>query len=131
MGLAGILTHGEKKPMTKEIELGGKIMHFRATARTPKLYRAYFGRDLITEMSQLVKAYEKKEKNGDPFTIEDLEIFERVTWLFLKQGGEKIPDNIDEWLDTVDGIFTIYELQEPLMALWAANMHTTAVPKKK
>ena len=117
--------------MTKEISLGGEIKHFRATARTPKLYRAFFGRDIIADMTQLIKAYENKSKHGENMTIEDLEIFERVTWLFLKQGGEDVPDNLDDWLDSIDGIFTVYELQQPLIELWAANLHTTSQPKKK
>lgn len=117
--------------MTKEINLGGEIKHFRATARTPKLYRAFFGRDIIADMTQLAKAFENKRQNGENMTIEDLEIFERVTWLFLKQGGEDVPDDLDEWLDSIDGIFTVYELQQPLMELWAANLHTTSQPKKK
>ena len=46
-----------------------KEVKFRATARTPRLYRALVGRDMIADMNKLQKAYEKRKKDGDDLGI--------------------------------------------------------------
>lgn len=116
---------------TRTITIDGRDYKARASALTPKLYRYHFGHDLIQDMSQLAAAYEKKQKEGKSYTPDDLTVFERTAWLFLKQGGEDVGDDPDAWLDSLDGVFSIYSALPQLLALWAINTHTTAIPKKK
>ena len=48
--------------MDREVLIDGKQVKFRATARTPRLYRGIIGRDMIADMNKLMKAYERKKK---------------------------------------------------------------------
>ena len=51
--------------MEKLIEIDGKQVPFKATARTPVLYRSLFGKDIFKDLSKLTdnmkKATEKEE----------------------------------------------------------------------
>ena len=42
-----------------------------------------------------------------------------------------MPDTPEEWLDGMDGIFSVYEVLPVILELWGYNMQTTATPKKK
>lgn len=117
--------------MTKTIIIDGKEMTMRASALVPRLYRYHFGRDIIQDMQQLEKAMAKAKEEGEGFSVTDLTIFENVAWIFLKQGGEDVGKNPDEWLDSLDGMFSIYEALPEIVSLWKANLQTTAIPKKK
>ena len=81
-------------------------------------------------MVQLDKSF-KKAQDGDPLSAVDLTIFENVAWLFLKQGGEDVGNNPDEWLDSIKGVFSVYEVFPEMLELWQLNLQTTATPKKK
>lgn len=123
--------------MEKTVNIGGKEMRMRATALIPRLYRFKFGRDLIADMRQLEKAHKKaseakteEEKNEAGFSILDLTIFENIAWVMLKNAGEDIPEDPDEWLDGIDGVFSIYEVLPTILELWGANQLQTSVPKK-
>lgn len=45
--------------MEKVISVDGKEVGFRASALTPRLYRHKIGRDIVRDMNQLKRAYEK------------------------------------------------------------------------
>lgn len=125
----------------KEIQIDGRPARIRSSALIPKLYRAYFGRDLVKDMRQLAKSYKALKELPDDATEEqrqdaqlsvlDLEIFENVSWIMLKHGGEKVGESPEEWLDSLDGIFSVYEILPEILALWAKNNQTTSVPRKK
>ena len=117
--------------MLKTILLDGKPINMRASALTPKLYRYYFGHDIIQDMAALSKAWEKKKEENKDFTIDDLTVFERVAWLFAKQAGNDVGEDPDQWLDSLDGVFSVYSVLPQLLDLWGANLQTTATPKKK
>ena len=38
---------------------------------------------------------------------------------------------VEEWLDSFDGIFSIYEVLPQILDLWKLTNRTTSVPKKK
>ena len=61
----------------------------------------------------------------------DLTIFEDVAWLMLKHAGEDVGDSPEEWLDSLDGVFSIYEILPSVLKLWNSNQKTTSTPKKK
>lgn len=133
--------------MEKTIEIYGREMKMRASALLPRLYRIYFGRDMVCDMRKLQKAYEAAEKSIDTdgktdeevaeekrdaqLSATDLTIFENVAWLMLKHGGEKVGEDPDDWLDTVDGVFSVYEILPQMLELWNINNATTSKPKKK
>lgn len=116
----------------KTVEIDGKTYRLRSSALIPKLYRAKFGEDMVSDMRQLAKAY--RETQGDPdkmLSVFDLEVFERAAWIMLKHAGEDVGDDIDEWLDGLDGVFSVYEALPTILELWNWNNKTTSVPKKK
>ena len=133
--------------MAKTIEICGREMKMRASALLPRLYRGYFGRDMICDMRKLQKAYTAAaksveedgktdeeidaEKKDAQLSVTDLTIFENVAWLMLKHGGEKVFDNPDDWLDSIDGVFSIYGILPQMFELWNINNTTTSKPKKK
>lgn len=116
--------------MERTVMIDGVEKRMRASARTPRLYRSFFGRDLVVDMQQLKQSYEKTSE-GEQFDALDLTIFENAAWIMLLQGGENVGKNPDEWLDSIDGVFDIYRIMPTVLELWQANNATTAIPKKK
>ena len=127
--------------MEKTISVGGKEVRMRATALIPRLYRFKFQRDMIRDMNQLRAAFKKATNLTEDATEEEIEdaqlsaldltIFENVAWLMIRHAGEDIPDDPDEWLDSLDGIFPIYEVLPQILEMWEGNLATTSVPRKK
>ena len=128
--------------MTRTVNIGGKEVRMRASALIPRLYRVQFGRDMILDMRQLLKSYNKAVKSlGKDVTEEqrqaaqlsmmDLTIFENVAYMMIKHAGEDVPPTPDEWLDSIDGIFSIYNVMPTILELWGENQKTTSIPKKK
>ena len=116
----------------KKVTVDGKEYTFRSSALIPKLYRAKFGRDMVVDMRQLTKAYQ--ETKGDQekmLEVMDLEIFERAAWIMLKHAGEDVGEDPDEWLESLDGVFSVYVVLPEILELWNANNKTTSKPRKK
>lgn len=126
--------------MKKLINIAGKEVGFRASALTPRLYRAWIGRDMIVDMKHLSDSYKKikdaqengtdEEREAAAFSVVDLTIFENVAYVMAKHYDANIPDNPNDWLDEMP-MFSIYEIMPQLLALWQMNTATTAKPKKK
>lgn len=127
--------------MDRIIKVDDQDVKFRATARTPRLYRALIGRDMIRDMNQLRIAYNKavsvsedaseEEIQDAQMSAVDLEIFENVAYIMARHADpdmfEKSPD---EWLDKFD-MFSVYKILPELLKLWHLNTATTSQPKKK
>jgi len=118
--------------MDKIIKIDDKDVNFRATARTPRLYRSLVGRDMIVDMNKLQKAYSDKNKNEIAnFDILDLQIFEDTAYVMAYQANPEMKEKTpDEWLDTFD-MFSIYEILPQILELWVQNTKTTSSAKKK
>lgn len=117
--------------MDKTVEIDGKEVKFRATARTPRLYRMVIGRDMIQDMNKLMKAYERKKQNDDELDVIDLQIFEDVAYAMARHADPDIEQKTaDEWLDTFN-VFSIYEILPHILELWALNTKQTSTAKKK
>ena len=43
----------------------------------------------------------------------------------------KVPHDPDAWLESFDGVFSIYEIFPVILELWGLNQQTTSVPVKK
>lgn len=127
--------------MEKIVIVDGKEVRMRASALIPRLYRIKFGRDMIADMRQLQKAYNRarslpkdateEERQDAQLSVMDLTIFENVAYMMVKNGGNDIPDTAEEWLDSFDGVFSIYEVLPTILELWHMTNQTTSVPKKK
>ena len=85
--------------MIKTAVIDGKEYRMRASALTPRLYRAFFKRDMIRDLQNLMHVYNdmlalpedasEEQKTEANFKVLDyLEVFENVAWLFCKEGGE-------------------------------------------
>ena len=118
--------------MDKIITIDGRDVKFRATARTPRLYRALVGRDMIADMNRLQKKFKQIEAGEeDALDLVDLQIFEDTAYIMARQAEpETIEKSADEWLDTF-GMFSIYEILPHIFQLWALNTKQTSTPKKK
>lgn len=127
--------------MERTVTVGGKELKMRASALIPRLYRFKFKRDMVADMRQLQRAYAKasalpddateEEREDAQFSVADLTIFENVAYIMAKHGGNEMPDTPEEWLDSIDGVFSIYEVLPVILELWGANTETTSIPKKK
>ncbi len=128
--------------MIKTVEIDGKEYRMRASALTPRLYRAFFKRDMIRDMQNLLHAYnqaimlpedatEDQKTEANIVVLDYLEVFENIAWLFCKEGGEKVGNSPEEWLDTIDGMFSIYEAMPAIIDLWTENQETTSVQKNQ
>lgn len=130
--------------MDKTITIDGRDITFRATARTPRLYRMLTGRDMIIDMTKLRKSFveakkekdkkEKKEDNSGTFgglSTSDLIIFEDSAYVMARHANPDMKEQTaDEWLDTFN-MFDIFDILPELMDLWNLNNATTSTPKKK
>lgn len=117
--------------MDKTIAIDGKDVKFRATARTPRLYRALIGRDMIADMNRLQKKFQKVKDGEDTLDMLDLQIFEDTAYIMARHADPDIEQkDADEWLDTFD-MFSIYEILPQIFELWAINTKQTSTPKKK
>lgn len=127
--------------MERAVNIGGKEMRMRASALIPRLYRFKFGRDAISDMMSLKKAFDKaaalpagateEEREAAQFSVLDLTIFENMAWIMLKHAGEDVGESPEEWLDSIEGVFSIYEFLPDIMDLWALNQATTSTSRKK
>ena len=117
--------------MDRIIRIEDRDIKFRATARTPRLYRALIGRDMIIDMNKLKKAYEKRKNEGEDIDIANLQIFEDTAYIMARHANPDMPEKTaDEWLDTFN-MFSIYEVLPHILELWALNTKQTSVSKKK
>lgn len=137
----------------KIIKIDGKMVGFRATALTPRLYRYRMGRDIVRDMNQLKTAMEKavkarklkapgenateqekteykEEVENAQLSVMDLEIFENAAFVMARQYDQTIPDTPEDWLEGFE-TFSIYEILPEILNLWGLNQKTTSTPKKK
>lgn len=115
----------------RKITLDGKEYTLRASALIPRLYRAKFGRDMVADMRRLADAYKRAGDEDAQMTAMDLGVFEDIAWIMLKHGGMDVGESPEEWLDSLDGIFSVYEVLPVIIDMWAKNNKTTSVPRKK
>ena len=127
--------------LERVVIVDGKEVRMRASALIPRLYRVRFGRDMISDMRQLQKAYNRannlpkdaseEERQDAQLSVMDLTIFENVAYMMVKHAGDNIPNTVEEWLDSFDGVFSVYEVMPTILDLWHLTNQTTSVPKKK
>ena len=45
--------------------------------------------------------------------------------------AKPVPETPDEWLDSIDGVFSVYDVLPEVIDLWDASVATTSTPAKK
>lgn len=116
--------------MKKIIKIDDKDLTFECSARTMRLYREKFKRDLMIDMSALLNGFKEKNKTGIEFTPELLNIFEDVAYIMNKQGDDSQPDDIYDWLDQFE-MFSIYTVLPEIIELWKDCNQTLSTVEKK
>lgn len=120
---------------------GGGAIALRASALIPRLYRVRFGRDMIADMRQLQKSFQKcvslpedaseEQLRDAQLSVLDLTIFENIAYIMARHAeGSRIPETVEDWLDGIDGVFSIYEVLPVMLELWNVSNRTTSIPKK-
>lgn len=116
------------------ITVDNKEVKFRATARTPRLYRMLTQRDLIKDMNILKKHFEQVKDEDDPLealTTEDLFIFENTAYVMARHANPDMEQQTpDDWLDTFE-IFSVWQVLPEILKLWHLNNVQTSTSKKK
>lgn len=113
--------------LKKTIDIDGKQVAFRASATVPRLYRAYFQRDIFKD---LLKLKESSDDKNSEYQIEDLELFENVAFIMAKHADPQQPDTAEEWLEQFD-TFSIYKVLPQILELWRLDNVTMVENKKK
>lgn len=113
--------------MEKDVNIGGKIVHMKATASTSLLYSDKFsGEDLFNEMTKLTTAITSGKGFGDA----SYNVLPKVAYIMAKQADASISDDVGEWLDQF-GMMDIFNALDQIIGLWTINTTPTAKPKKK
>ena len=126
--------------MERMVTVGDRMIKMRASALIPRLYRFKFGRDMISDMAALKKAFDKaknlpsdatpEEREAAQLSAFDLTIFENAAYIMAKHADASQPNTPDEWLEQFD-MFSIYQVLPQMLELWNINNMTTSIPKKK
>lgn len=118
--------------MEKTIQIGEKEIRFKATARTPLLYRTLLKRDLFKDIGKLRTFYEfvsGKEVDISEVDSEAVEIIQMMAYAMAKTADSSVSSDYGEWLDQFEP-FAMYPVMDEIVALWTANLSQTAQAKK-
>ena len=117
--------------MEKEIMIDGRAVPFKATARTPILYRSLYGKDIFKDLQKLSDEMKKAQDEEGESTIgvDTLNIFVNVAHCMARQADKTVPADIEEWLDQFS-MFSIYQVLPEILELWNLNMTQISVAKK-
>ncbi len=116
--------------ITKQIEIDGRPVTFKASAALPRVYRLKFGRDIFEDIAKLKTATEEESPEASALSLETLNMFEDVAYTMAKHADDSVPDTVEEWLDQFE-MFSIYFILPQIVELWRLNEKTTVSPKKK
>lgn len=115
--------------ITRNIEIDGKQVPFKASAAVPRIYRIKFQRDIYRDLAALEKAVGKNEEGASNLDLFSLEMFENIAYVMAKHADPAIPDSPEEWLDEFN-TFSIYQVLPKIIELWGLNVKTDVEAKK-
>ena len=115
--------------ITRNIEIDGKQVPFKASAAVPRIYRIKFQRDIYRDLAALEKAVGKNEEGASNLDMFSLEMFENIAYVMAKHADPEIPDSPEEWLDEFN-TFSIYQVLPKIIELWGLNVKTGVGAKK-
>lgn len=117
--------------MEKTITIDDKLVKFKATANTPRMYRQQFQADLFVDIQNLNDAWQKARANKEPLPGDALVMFENIAFTMAKQADpEAVPETADEWLEQFD-MFSIWQILPEIIQLWGINNLSINESKKK
>jgi len=116
--------------VTRTITIDGVQIPFKASAATPRQYRARFGRDLFKDLDQLISGINENDAGSSMLPIDSLEVFENISFIMAKAADPSVPDDPEKWLDRFD-TFSIYQVLPEILKLWGLNAQTDSESKKK
>lgn len=120
----------------KEVTVDGKTIRLGASGNTPFVYMNMTGRDINKDMNVMMSALQNVQaiQNGQiPMSMNEMEIFADLAYVMAYQGRDKakdFPQSRDEWLDELDGCFTIYSMLPEMLELWGLNIVQSVEAKK-
>ena len=115
--------------LTKTINIDGQDVKFRASAAIPRIYRNRFHRDIYKDLRDLQKGIDEENPEASTLDSFSLELFEDISYIMAKHADPKIPDDVEEWLDSFN-TFSIYQVLPELIKLWGLNVQTDVETKK-
>ena len=115
--------------ITRNIEIDGKQVPFKASAAVPRIYRVKFQRDIYRDLAALEKAVGKNEEGASNLDMFSLEMFENIAYVMAKHADPAIPDSPEEWLDEFN-TFSIYQVLPKTIELSGLNVKTDVAGKK-
>ena len=115
--------------ITRNIEIDGKQVPFKASAAVPRIYRIKFQRDIYRDLTALEKAVGKNEEGTSNLDLFSLEMFENIAYVMAKHADPEVPDSPEEWLDEFN-TFSIYQVLPKIIELWGLNVKTDVEAKK-
>ena len=115
--------------ITRNIEIDGRPVLFRASAALPRLYRIKYRRDLFRDLVKLQKSLEENDSENSGLDTSTLEQFENIAFLMAKHADPSIPDTPEEWLDGF-AFLSIYKVLPQIFEMWQQNLETQIEVKK-
>lgn len=106
------------------VKAEGREIKLSTSAYIVPLYAELFGRNIFQEMGEIV---DLASKGTIPY--EKTDIIYRVVYTMAKHSDPSLP-GMNEWLRSIDGIYTILEMVPEIIQLWAEDSQTQSVPKK-
>lgn len=115
--------------ITQDIIIDGKPVPFKASAATPRLYRARYRRDIFADLQKLADNLSENDEGASTLDQFSLEIFEDIAHIMAQSADPGVPGRIEDWLDQFE-TFSIYKILPQLLALWGLNVETESEAKK-
>lgn len=112
--------------MYKVITIENKQIPMKSDGGTARLYRQYFKKDFLTDVSNA----EKSIKDGRINEGFSAEFIENLAWVMAKRADDSIPE-IDEWLQGFDDPFSLMNKAKEIFLLLKISETSIVKPKKK
>ncbi len=113
--------------MEKTLLIDGKEIQFKSTGGSVLRYRMQYGRDFISDLLKLEKAFDIDSQSLKDSSALDLEVFYNIIWVFAKTANPNIPAPLD-WLDSFES-FPLIEIIPELMDMITSNLKTLVSTK--
>lgn len=110
--------------MEKTIDIGGKPVKLKATAKLALIYRDTFGEEILAVQGGLIAAIQENDKSPmRAIQAWDSVGIIKLIWTMAKNADKSVPP-MEDWLDTFD-TFPITSVVEQAAPLILANVATT------
>lgn len=114
--------------MEKTIDLNGRKIKLKTNGGILRRYRAWIGRDIVSDMDYIISAMGNMKPNED-IPIDVLTKFEDVAYAMARYADDTVPETADEWLETFE-TFDIYLVLPEIISMWNGDNKTLSTPKK-